>query len=151
MKHEWSCAWRVAKGTSNDTIDDICRARVIRKDFKSGFSDNVSLYGVTSMNIAPLRSVRLGTPLKSVNGFATGSPAFWLMYLLRANPLTDLRGVPSRTLLRGGIFIDVTPYGDTLSLTLDFKSVRMKRARQMSSIVSLEVPFATRRARHIHV
>ena len=81
----------------------------------------------------------------------TGELAFWLMHLLRANPLTDLRGVPSRTLLRGGIFIDVTPYGDTLSLTLDFKSVRMKRARQMSSIVSLEVPFATRRARHIHV
>ena len=48
-------AWRVAKGTSNDTIDDICRARLIRADFKSGYSDNVSPYGVTSMNIAPFK------------------------------------------------------------------------------------------------
>ena len=48
----------VAKDTSNDTIDDICRASLIRTDFKSGFSDNVSPYGVTSMNIPLLRSVR---------------------------------------------------------------------------------------------
>ena len=46
------------------------------------------------MNIPLLRSVQLGTPLKSVNGFALrrsrGKPAFWLMYLLRAHPLTIL-------------------------------------------------------------
>ena len=52
------CAWRVAKGTSNDTFDDICRARVIRTDFKSGFRVNVSPHGVTSVNMPLLRSVR---------------------------------------------------------------------------------------------
>ena len=38
--------------------------------FSSPNCDNVSPQGVTSMNVPLLRIVRLGTPLKSVNGFA---------------------------------------------------------------------------------
>ena len=55
------------------------------------------------MNIYHLSRVRLGTPFKSVNGFAfadtltktqahpLGSPAFWLMCQQKGHPLTILK------------------------------------------------------------
>ena len=107
------------------------------------------------MNIYLLSRVRLGTPLKYVKGLAfadtltkkdaepAGERPFCVMCQQKARPFTDLRGVPSRTLLKGAICIEVTPRGDTLSLNLDLKSARISRARQMSSIVSLEVPFVS--------
>ena len=61
---------RNSSPSSNGTIDDICRARLIRANFKSGFSDNVSPRGFTYMNIYLLSRVRLGTPLKYVKGLA---------------------------------------------------------------------------------
>ena len=92
-----------------------------------------------------------GDTLRQMDARRAGSRPFSVMCHQKVIPLTDLKGEPSRTLLKGQIFIEVTPYGDTLSLNPDLKSLRMTRARQMSSIVSLEVPFATRHATTIHV
>ena len=100
------------------------------------------MYGIShcppALTFVLLMGELFGDTLRKKDASWHSERPFSVMCHQKANPFTDLRGVPSRTRLKRYIFIEVTPRGDTLSLNPDLKFARIRRARQMSSIVPLD-------------
>ena len=77
----------------------------------------------TTLLLPPLVVLLMGElfcdTLRKKDASRHGERAFSVMCHKTARPFTDLRGVPSRTLLKAYIFIEVNPRGGLLSLNRD--------------------------------